>query len=1224
MSSIHRLIDNKVCKLEDVLKDAVNSKKFKDLSIATGYWDLPGMVNIIDGLECFESIRLLIGQEPLSNRYQQALEVGHINVNGQFPDDDFAFDLEHLENSDSKDSLQFREVAKKITSLIERGVLQVKVLRNPRLHAKAYIFGKENSSDAIGIVGSSNFTKAGLTSNAELNYLEIQIPLIVYSRNSSTQPHTHITWFNELWNSDQAEIWTGEFSKIIESSPIGDLMYGPYDVYIKTLMELFPDELLPAQSLSNTTKDILFSFQERNAGIILNKLNKMGVAMLSDSVGLGKTITAGAVIKHYREMGANRIIVIAPAALKQQWRDDLGSHFGLTEQDFAVISLQNLEEQRRLIDDMRKPWVREVDLFVIDEAHNLRSANSTRYSAILELLETSPDAPVLLLTATPINNSLMDFANQIQLALRGSMVSVPVQYRNTNGDLIRKDFFEALALIQAEASKAERKGQSFDWGRYESTIRSGLRHYLVRSTRQGVEEESKLQNGQRAFRFPKTVVRQLSYKFPQESLKTLQDVCHKHQRTVFEGVNPLKLNLEIVADVTQQTMHPLDLYRPVFNGQVMPECLDSITEEQAKNLFLKVESTTIISGIFQIINLLGFVPYRPDIYKHKFYGKTKNDIANLGLKSKEKFKLNSQRSVHNILHITWLKRLESSVSALLKSVEYYQVRLGLFKKYLKKGYVISLSDISIAESEYGEDIEKAFADYQKSYNQIQKAIESGEDISSLKIEGIERVEASSGEYHMDILYEDIRRDEAICKLLINLLRQLEQPENNPKLQSFAAEINKLLQDKKNGQKILVFSFFADTINYLSKTLPALLSNTIPDFEQRSVFLTGLDNQNTEDVACRFSPKAKKYKLKNNEVEIDFLFATDVLSEGQNLQDAGMLINYDLHWNPVRMIQRNGRINRLGSNYENVLIVNMVPHDALEEYLNLVRRLERKIEAIKSSVGTDQSVLGEKENPVEFLDFYSDDVTKASQAAEKIANSSQALDTFNSQDEYIFELRRFLAQHQHDDVIKKIQRIPMGKWNCLPKAKSDKDFLPDNTYLALERAIGKGVITNEPFTSATFIRINGYGKYYATVVDEAEALSIIKTTPDDNKREKEKIPRSLDRNLIARRAQTAARINVQGHTIERDIKESEKRALHAIQEYFKGIDFQSLVRKNIRFEQDNREFRRLTRMINDEIRDTGVITVTTQTRFIKLVKKLQDRTMEERKADRVDPVLFYAK
>ena len=801
MSSIHRLIDNKVCKLEDVLKDAVNSKKFKDLSIATGYWDLPGMVNIIDGLECFESIRLLIGQEPLSNRYQQALEVGHINVNGQFPDDDFAFDLEHLENSDSKDSLQFREVAKKITSLIERGVLQVKVLRNPRLHAKAYIFGKENSSDAIGIVGSSNFTKAGLTSNAELNYLEIQIPLIVYSRNSSTQPHTHITWFNELWNSDQAEIWTGEFSKIIESSPIGDLMYGPYDVYIKTLMELFPDELLPAQSLSNTTKDILFSFQERNAGIILNKLNKMGVAMLSDSVGLGKTITAGAVIKHYREMGANRIIVIAPAALKQQWRDDLGSHFGLTEQDFAVISLQNLEEQRRLIDDMRKPWVREVDLFVIDEAHNLRSANSTRYSAILELLETSPDAPVLLLTATPINNSLMDFANQIQLALRGSMVSVPVQYRNTNGDLIRKDFFEALALIQAEASKAERKGQSFDWGRYESTIRSGLRHYLVRSTRQGVEEESKLQNGQRAFRFPKTVVRQLSYKFPQESLKTLQDVCHKHQRTVFEGVNPLKLNLEIVADVTQQTMHPLDLYSPVFNGQVMPECLDSITEEQAKNLFLKVESTTIISGIFQIINLLGFVPYRPDIYKHKFYGKTKNDIANLRLKSKEKFKLNSQRSVHNILHITWLKRLESSVSALLKSVEYYQVRLGLFKKYLKKGYVISLSDISIAESEYGEDIEKAFADYQKSYNQIQKAIESGEDISSLKIEGIERVEASSGEYHMDILYEDIRRDEAICKLLINLLRQLEQPENNPKLQSFAAEINKLLQDKKNGQKI---------------------------------------------------------------------------------------------------------------------------------------------------------------------------------------------------------------------------------------------------------------------------------------------------------------------------------------------------------------------------------------------------------------------------------------
>lgn len=1226
MSSIHRLIDNNVCKLEDVLKDAINSKKFKDLSIATGYWDLPGMVNIIDGLEDFDSIRLLIGNEPLSNRNQQALEASHIKENDQFPDKDFAFDLENLQNSDSKISSQLREVAKKITSLIERGILQVKVLRDPRLHAKAYIFGKENSSEAIGIVGSSNFTKAGLTTNAELNYLEIQIPLVIYSRTSSTQPHTHITWFNELWNSDQAQAWSGEFLQIIQSSPVGDLTYGPYDVYIKTLMELFPDELLPTESLSKTTKDILFSFQERNAGIILNKLNKMGVAMLSDSVGLGKTITAGAVIKHYREMGANRIIVIAPAALKQQWRDDLGSHFGLTEQDFAVISLQNLEEQRRLIDDMSKPWVREVDLFVIDEAHNLRSTNSTRYSSVLELLETSPNAPVLLLTATPINNSLMDFAYQIQLALRGSMVSVPVQYRNTNGDLIRKDFFEALKLIQAEASKAEKKEQVFDWGRYESTIRSGLRHYLVRSTRQGVEEESNLLSGGHSFCFPKTVVRQLSYKFPQESLTILQETCHKHQQNVFEGVNPLKLNLKIVAEVTQQTMHPLDLYLPVFNGKVAPACLDSITKKQAQNLFMKVESNSIIPGIFQIINLLGFVPYRPDIYKYKFYGKTKKDIENLGLKIAEKFKLNSQRSIHNILHITWLKRLESSISALLKSVEYYQVRLGLFEKYLNKGYVISLSDIFTAESEYGEDIEKAFVDYQNSYAQIQKAIEAGKDISSLKIEGIERVEASSDEYHLDQLYKDIRRDKLICNLLIDLLRQLEQPKNNSKLQSFASEINKLLQEKKYGEKILVFSFFADTIDYLRKTLPTLLNNTIPDFKQRSEFLTGVQNQRTEDITRRFSPKAKKYELKNNELEIDFLFATDVLSEGQNLQDAGILINYDLHWNPVRMIQRNGRINRLGSNYESVLIVNMVPHDDLEEYLNLVRRLERKIEAIKSSVGTDQSVLGEKENPVEFLDFYSDDIAKASQAAEKIANSSQALDTFNSQDEYIFELRRFLAKHQNDDVIQKIQRIPMGKWNYLPNAKRKKDLLPDNTYLALERAEGRGVITNEPFTSTTFIRINGYGKYYATVIDEAEALSIIKTTPDDNKREKEKLPLSLDRNLIARRAQTAARINVQGHTIERDIKESEKRALQAIKEYFKDIDVQSLVRQNIRFDQDNREFKKLVRMINAEIRDTGVISVTTQTRFGKLVKNLQNCALnsEGRTADSVVPVLFYAR
>ena len=137
----------------------------------------------------------------------------------------------------------------------------------------------------------------------------------------------------------------------------------------------------------------------------------------------------------------------------------------------------------------------------------------------------------------------------------------------------------------------------------------------------------------------------------------------------------------------------------------------------------------------------------------------------------------------------------------------------------------------------------------------------------------------------------------------------------------------------------------------------LIKDKIDNFKQKSVFLSG--SKNVEKIVKTFSPISKQYKLKEDEEEIDFLFTTDILSEGQNLQDAGILINYDLHWNPVRMIQRNGRINRLGSEFSEILIENITPHNELEEYLRLLRKLQLKLEIINNSIGNDQSVLGEK-------------------------------------------------------------------------------------------------------------------------------------------------------------------------------------------------------------------------------------------------------------------------
>src|SRR5699024_2844182 len=276
-----------------------------------------------------------------------------------------------------------------------------------------------------------------------------------------------------------------------------------------------------------------------------------------------------------------------------------------------------------------------------------------------------------------------------------------------------------------------------------------------------------------------------------------------------------------------------------------------------------------------------------------------------------------------------------------------------------------------------------------------------------------------------------------------------------KLQAFADNLVDVINKKEYGSKVLIFSFFSDTIDYLEKALPEIIGRKIKNFQERCYFISE-NKYNKVETARLFSPKSQKYKLNEKEKEIDFLFATDVLSEGQNLQDAGILVNYDLHWNPVRMIQRNGRINRLGSKFDNILVANAQPHDDLEEYLKLVKRLEYKIAAINYTVGNDKNVLGEKENPIEFNEriqesygIYSTNNEKASETMQKIENEGDILDWI---DNYSLELRYFINQNS-EEYIEYINDVPLGKWNYLPR-NTDKHY--DTTNII---GLYKSVIEN---------------------------------------------------------------------------------------------------------------------------------------------------------------------
>ncbi len=1213
-----KLIDNRRASLADTIKKI--APNYKKLSIATGYWDLEGTAEILNEIKGYDKIRLIIGNEPISRKL--ASKNLFDDTNFMFPDDDFKNDLieEAKEISEESERKKFNSVITTLIELINNGKLEVKVFRKGTLHAKAYIFG-DYSDESIGIVGSSNFTKAGLTSNTELNALQNDYMIVNYRPQTDSQENGYLSWFDEIWNDPSAIQWTGDFKKIIEDSPLGNLTFGNYDSYIRTLIEVYPDELIPPTKLEKETSDVLFSFQNRNAGILINKLAKTGVAILADSVGLGKTITAGAVIKHYLDKfgGKANILIIAPAALKQQWKDDLASVLGVDYMDGAynIVSEQDTNALQNIIDEYKKSWrtTKNIDLFVIDEAHNLRNKSGTRHDVILSLLKQHEKSHILLLTATPINNSLMDIANQIQLASKGKLTSTNVAYINpSNGKRTLIDFFDALQKIQSQIKKAEKNGESIEKVLNETkpTIHEGLKHYLVRSTRQGVEAEGGIIDkfgNQKSF--PTSIVDSIEYKYSDNINDYIYNEIEKNINSCFEGIDPRTINLNLMSEFTQITSHPINLLNKFGNNQenlkTVLKLEENIYDERGELFVSKIKS--VVPNLLQIVFLLGFTPYRPDIYNYKYYEKTIDEINALSEVPNE---VKNQMAVHNILQITWLKRLESSPSALKKSIENYKNRIELFKKYLDKGYIVSLNDANLLESDYndGEDIEQAFRDYSEYLKKKEELLNSNQSIENLKKEGIEKKEANPKIFNLDALRFDLSRDLKIINLLNLLLDNASLPENDVKMNELAKKICTVLKDGKYGKKVLVFSFFADTINSLKTNLYSIIKKDYPNFLNEAEFITG-NNNNVEKIVRLFSPISKKHTLSNEEKELNFLFSTDVLSEGQNLQDAGFLVNYDLHWNPVRMIQRNGRINRLGSSFNSVLISNMKPTEELEMYLNLVHRLETKINTIKNTVGLDQGILSPLDvNPIEFIEKYYENGSLPEPDDELLAYT----------DEHIIELRKFLNKNQNNGELERIKKIPLGKWNYLPEGKLSKE-----KALSLVKINQTIVSSNHHFSDIFFIEAEYKNEeYIATHIEYTRALDLIKTTEEDNERQIDKI--LLDKTKIKKRVEGEARRQILNAKDNYKLKGQYEKILNNMlnTNYLQNeIDYKTILEKGIKSTDQKENLEQILRKINKEQKKNGSLTASTINEFIKFFNSIKNFKEEKKEINSIEGVLYYA-
>jgi hypothetical protein len=278
--------------------------------------------------------------------------------------------------------------------------------------------------------------------------------------------------------------------------------------------------------------------------------------------------------------------------------------------------------------------------------------------------------------------------------------------------------------------------------------------------------------------FPTSIVKPTEYNFSTKNDKIVSDQIEESVGASFEGRDPRSIDIDKLVSITQRTEHPLDTMK---TGALSSESTQS----------------GVFTNLFQIVLTFGFAPYKAKIYDHRFYGKTPEEIKEYKLKPKESFALLSQVSIHNIIRVSLLKRLESSPFALKNSIQNYLNRLATFSEWLEKGYILSFKDIAELVKEYGDDLEDMPMD----------ALD-------------EKIAADPKVYNIEALKNDILRDQKIAKTLIELCGAIEK--NDDKLTRFV-ELIKEIKQTTGSKKILVFSFYADTIKYLEKNLGAHLT-----------------------------------------------------------------------------------------------------------------------------------------------------------------------------------------------------------------------------------------------------------------------------------------------------------------------------------------------------------------------------------------------------------------
>ncbi len=944
------------------------------------------------------------------------------------------------ENISIEASLKLSNLSREAVKLLKQDKVVAKTLEPNFCHAKSYLFNPEKKDDRnkYFVSGSSNLTEAGIglkqTNNIELNIAET---------GNNNQYKELAEWFEALWVKPQAHKEKtlvapgGAKTKIdFKQYLINEIerifiKYTPRELYYKVLFELFGNQLMETENDPNFNRQIgrlensvvyntLYEFQKKGVLSLIRMLQKYNGAILADAVGLGKTWSALAVIKFFQLQG-REVLLLCPKKLEHNWRRYLkhqDSRFEKDQFDFFLRFHTDMHADRveKYVDRADKHFTNDKPkLIVIDESHNLRNDKSIRYKFLLEqVLKENEDVKVLLLSATPINNSLNDIRNQFKLMIQG------------------------------------------DVGGYEETL--GIRNldYTFRTAQRVFNEWRE---------DPRPRISDFIKKLPANFFTLTDSLIVARTRKMIEG---------------QQSGLTFPVKTKPVNLFVTPSQLGNF--ESFEELF--DHFPPMLSG-----------------YQPSFYLEEENE--------NEKDVLHDERQrdrfLVKMMYILMVKRLESSWYSFYSTVEkikdHHQNALDKIKAYQEEKANIKLDEKD--EFLFDED-----DDLQDEYEELTLGKKRKINLSD--------IDAAS---NLRNFKNDLKTDlDALDNLFINLQKfktkiekEIVRPGNHnssdDKLQTIISEINKKRASGENSGngKVVIFTVYRDTAQYLFNQLKGRgfdkLAMVSGSGSQTSY--SDEETKNFEPILERFAPYTKLFMEKEWDFQtnkkgleayhdwiswvaqnhpktyvkiqqpIDILIATDALSEGQNLQDSDMVINYDIHWNPVRIIQRLGRIDRLGSPNKKIFGINFWPSNNINSYLNLQGRIEQRMAAMKlAGAEVDEKF---SETFQEMIHDESLDQRMKNRMMQQMQVTFEDLEgneTFGFDDLSLERYRQDLLEEFNKNQAKYL-KMPKGVYTGF---KANKGICSENGLIALLGYPAKPVKTlNHEYKVFDLIYINKLGK-----------------------------------------------------------------------------------------------------------------------------------------------------